>query len=167
MTKRWISPISLEIISIFTAICKVRFSYEQIEHLHCILEFRSHSYQIHATLVSSYVLSIKFSCEMSKHHQIVIPLLPTIRSIQKTSKKRKNCESSSSNSFILYLVLILLLTWISGLGVFFNNKNNGKENDKQFSPDRFSRRVTKSQNFEFFISLINHKRSNTNTKCKY
>ena len=53
---------------------------------------------------------------MSKHQ----PILPTIKSIHKTRKK--------SYKFILYLVLIVVLTWISGLGVFFNNKNNGKEN---------------------------------------
>ena len=53
---------------------------------------------------------------MSKHQ----PILPTIKSTHKTRKK--------SYKFILYLVLIVVLTWISGLGVFFNNKNNGKEN---------------------------------------
>ena len=53
---------------------------------------------------------------MSKHQ----PILPTIISAHKTRKK--------SYKFILYLVLIVVLTWISGLGVFFNNKNNGKEN---------------------------------------
>merc|ERR1712062_697393 len=58
-------------------------------------------------------------CEMSKHQ----PILPTIKSSRKTRKK--------SYKFILYVVLIVVLTWISGLGVFFNNKNNDIQSQSQ------------------------------------
>ena len=49
--------------------------------------------------------------------------------------KPKHKTRKKSYKFILYLVLIVVLTWISGLSVFFNNKNNGKENadNKQFN----------------------------------
>ena len=70
---------------------------------------------------------------MSKHQ----PILPTIKSLHKTTKK--------SFKFILYLVLIVVLTWISGLGVFFNNKNNGKENAESMTTNNLVVQIVSQQ----------------------